>query len=83
MSLKLGNLLPGQEITVSAQLVQSLQIVSSAYSFILPVSLYPNYRKLGATTAKYPYTFSYSVLIKSESNLSMISKPANSILEYD
>ena len=83
MSLKIGNLLPGQEIIVSAQLVQSLQVVNSAYSFILPVSFYPNYRKLGADTAKYPYTFSYSVLIKTDSSLSMVSKPANSILEYE
>ena len=68
---------------MSAQLVQSLQVVNSAYSFILPVSFYPNYRKLGADTAKYPYTFSYSILIKTDSTLSMVSKPANSILEYE
>ena len=83
MSLKIGNLNPGQEIIISAQLVQSLQIVNTAYSFILPVSFYPNYRRLGANTAKYPYTFSYSVVIKTESGLSMVSKPAGSILEYD
>ena len=63
--------------------MQSLQIVNSAYSFILPVSFYPNYRKLGADTEKYPYTFSYSVVIKSESGLSMVGKPPGSILEYE
>jgi hypothetical protein len=57
--------------------------VNSAYSFILPVAFYPNYRKLGADSDRYPYNFSYSVLIKSENGINMISKPSNSIIEYE
>ena len=82
MSFKIGNLLPGQEIKIIAELVKPLQIVNSAYSFILPVAFYPNYRKLGADTGKYPYQFEYSVLIKTTKGINMISKPANSFLEY-
>ena len=83
MSLKIGNLLPGQEVKIIAQLVQPLQVHNSAFSFILPVAFYPDYRRLGADTDSYPYRFTYAVLIKSTEGVRFISKPRDSILEYD
>jgi Ca-activated chloride channel family protein len=83
MSIKIGNLLPGEEITITAQLTKSLQIVNDAYSFILPVAFYPDYNKAGARGDKYPYHFTYSAVIKSTDGIEMISKPANSIVEYE
>jgi hypothetical protein len=83
MSIKIGNLLPDQDIQITAQLTKPLQIVNDAYSFILPVAFYPDYNKAGASGDKYPYHFTYSAVIKSVDGIDMISKPANSIVEYD
>ena len=83
MSIKIGNLLPGEDVKITAQLTKPLQVVNDAYSFVLPVAFYPDYDKLGASGDKHPYNFTYSALIKSEEGVDMISKPANSVVEYE
>ena len=82
MSIKVGNLLPGQQMTICAQLIQPLIIKFATYSFSLPVAFYPDYSKLGSD-APFPYQFSYSVVMKSSQKISLISKPAHSICEQD
>ena len=80
MSIKIGNLLPGQEIKVSAQLLQPTTVRFSSYSFVLPYAFYPNYEKLGSSEP-FPYKFSYSVILKSSEKISQICKPEGSICE--
>ena len=83
MSIKIGNLLPGEEVKILAELTKPLQVVNDAYSFILPAAFYPDYNKLGASGDRYPYNFTYSAEIKSVEGIDMISKPANSFVEYE
>ena len=61
MTFKIGNLMPDKEINVVVQLIMPLQIVGSAYQFVLPMAFYPDYRQLGAPEQvdRYPYAFSY------------------------
>lgn len=47
MTIKLGNLKPGQEAKLSIQLISMLDIVFGSYKFFLPVDFYPDYRNLG------------------------------------
>ena len=53
--------MPDKEINVVVQLIMPLQIVGSAYQFVLPMAFYPDYRQLGAPEQvdRYPYAFSY------------------------
>ena len=45
ISLKLGNLLPEKEATINFTVIQYLQIVGGAFSYILPQSYFPDYEK--------------------------------------
>ena len=82
MGITIGNLLPGQEITVTVQLLQPIIIKYSSYYFVLPVAYYPNYQKFGYSDP-YPYKFSYSVVLKSSEKIHLVSKPSNAICERD
>ena len=45
ISLKLGNLLPGQQATFNFTLIEEVKISGSAYCYSLPASFYPDYAK--------------------------------------
>ena len=79
LNMRIGNLQPKKEIKIVMQLVQPLKVIGSAYQFLLPTSFYPDYSKFSKEIdVSYPYKFSYSVLIKSTSTITLISKPENS-----
>jgi len=76
MSIKIGNLLPGEEITISAQMILTLQVVNEAWSFILPVAFYPNYSRFGfGDLGRYPYKFAYAITVESIEGITMLSAP--------
>lgn len=47
MTVKLGNLLPGQDAILKATIVSQLEIFAGHYAFYLPVAFYPDYKKHG------------------------------------
>ena len=78
MTVKLGNLLPGQVATLRLHLVNQLEIVGGQYAQALPQAFYPNYRKHGANSDEdFAYRFSYDVSIEAQSRISEISIPEN------
>ena len=47
MTVKVGNLLPGQTATLKLHIVSQLEIFGGYYSMSLPLAFYPDYRKHG------------------------------------
>ena len=45
ISLKLGNLLPGQDATLNLIMIEETEISCGAYCYSLPASFYPDYNK--------------------------------------
>jgi hypothetical protein len=45
MTLKLGNLLPGQKAVLSLTIMEEAEIVGGAYCYSLPASFSPDYKK--------------------------------------
>ena len=45
MSLKLGNLMPDQEATINMVIVEEVEIIGGAFSYSLPASFFPDYKK--------------------------------------
>lgn len=45
MSLKLGNLLPGQLAKLNLVLLEEVEILGCAFAYSLPVSFFPDYKK--------------------------------------
>ena len=79
MTVKLGNLLPGQDATLKATIVSTLEIFAGHYAFYLPVAFYPDYKKHGqAASDAFIYDFNYTVTILSASGVSDLSLPSNS-----
>ena len=78
LTVKLGNLLPKQSATLKQTIVSQLEVVGGHYLFTLPACFYPDYKKHGVKNkSAYPYEFSYSVEIISQSVISNISVPEN------
>ena len=67
MTIKLGNLLPGQSATLKVYIVHQLEVVSGYYAFSLPVAFYPDYKRHGVSnTNEFVYEFSYEVKITAD-----------------
>jgi len=47
MTIKLGNLQPGQSATLKIHIVHQLEVVGGHYFFSLPVAFYPDYKRHG------------------------------------
>ena len=80
MTVRLGNLLPGQNATLKATIVSQLEVVGGHYAFILPVAFYPDYKKHGVREAStFVYEFNYEVKIVAAASISNLSLPMNAI----
>ena len=55
ISLKIGNLLPGESATINFSVIEDLEIVGGAYAYTMPA--FPDYRK--HNFKKFPYDFAY------------------------
>ena len=45
MTLRLGNLMPGQQAVINISITEEVDILSGAYCYSLPASLFPDYKK--------------------------------------
>ena len=62
MTVKLGNLLPGQSATLKSTILSHLDVVGGHYAFTLPTAFYPDYKKHGVKVkGAYAYEFAYEV----------------------
>ena len=60
MTVKLGNLLPGQKATLKATILSQLEVVGGHLGYQLPAAFYPDYKKHGVKDRNaYCYTFDY------------------------
>ena len=78
VTIKLGNLQPLQEATLSIQLIQQIEIRQGAYYFLLPLAFYPDYNRNQVEKSAFNYDFSYSIQIKSSKKILFLSKPDGS-----
>lgn len=67
VSVRIGNLLPGQEATIKFQLLQVLKVERGAYLIRVPMSFFP------ASHSEYQYTFNAE--ISGETAITYISAP--------
>ena len=83
MTIKLGNLLPNQELKLKVKLIMQLEIVLGSYYFELPLGLYPDYsRHLAAEAglAPYEYEFKYKMAIASQTKITNLSMPEDAVI---
>jgi hypothetical protein len=81
MTVKLGNILPGQNATLKATIVSQLEVVGGHYAFILPVAFYPDYKKHGIRESNaFVYEFHYEVKIVAGGRISNLSLPMNAAI---
>ena len=82
LTLKLGNLLPGQEATLRLQIVNQMEIIGGHYAFTLPMAFYPDYKKHGVQAEDFVYDFSYKVNITAQGSISSLSLPESAEVTY-
>jgi len=81
ISLKIGNLLPGETATVSIGMVDNLELTGGAFGYTLPLSFFPDYGKHNLDNDKknhFPYEFAYEFKVKAGGRITYISAPAGS-----
>ena len=78
LTVKLGNLLPGQTATLKSTIIGQLEVVAGHYAYILPVAFYPDYKKHGVKQKNaFVYEFSYNVRIHAKHRVVSLSVPEN------
>ena len=81
MTVKLGNLLPGQHATIKSTVLSQLEVSGGHYVYSLPSSFFPDYKKHGVKTkGAYAYEFFYEVQILANTPISNLSIPMNATL---
>ena len=81
MTVKLGNLMPGQSATLKSTILSQLEVIGGNYSYSLPAAFFPDYKKHGVKEkAAYTYEFAYEVKIIAECPISNLSIPGNAII---
>lgn len=81
LTVKLGNLLPGQRAILKIQVVSQLEIVGGQYAYVLPMAFYPEYKKHGIKDKNaFVYEFSYETRIVSKGRIANLSIPANAVV---
>ena len=84
MQIRIGNLLPGDEIEINARMILGLQVVNDAWSFVLPVSFYPNYSRFGfSDLGSHPYKFGYAITVGTTDGITLLSAPSGAVVEYE
>ena len=76
MTVKLGNLLPGQTASLKSEIISQLEISGGYYSYILPAAFFPDYKKHGIKEkGAFTYEFSSQVRILSAGSICNLSIP--------
>ena len=82
MRIALGGIPPLQGAQISMQLIFTLPVESSSFSFKLPPDFYPNYKKMGAPDP-IGYSFEVDLSIKSSKAITQISAPEGAVCTRD
>ena len=77
MKISLGGIPPLQGAQLNMQLIITLPVENSSFSFKLPPDFYPNYKKMGAPET-IGYGFEVDLAIKSSKMITQISAPEGS-----
>ena len=86
ISLKLGNLLPGQEATINMVLLEEIEIIGASFSYTLPASFYPDYNKHSSNKElkhTYGLNFEYKIISGDKINYLSVPKAAQSSFNPD
>ena len=76
LTVKLGNLLPGQSAVLKSTIISQLEIVAGNYFYALPAAYFPDYKKHGNKDKDaFGYEFSYEARIFSDSKICNLSIP--------
>ena len=81
VSIKLGNLLPGETATITVGLVEDLDVVGGAWAYSVPGAFFPDYSKHGGS--KLPYEFAYELKILAGSKITYLSAPVGSKTDFN
>ena len=82
LTLKLGNLPPGQEATLRLQIINQMKITGGHYTLALPMAFYPDYTKHGVLQEDFVYDFSYKVNITAQGPITSLSMPEMAEVTY-
>ena len=77
MTVKLGNLLPGQQAKLKSTILTQLEVVGGYFCYPLDASFFPEYIKLGVKDKDaFNYEFAYQVRILSMHRITNLCLPA-------
>ena len=80
LTVRLGNLLPKKTLSLKVRLVTQLDVVNGSYHFAVPMAYFPDYSRHGLTADAFPYEFSYSVNLISNSKIQNLSIPESAAI---
>ena len=76
MTIKLGNLLPGQTASLKSTIISQVEIVAGSYCHSLPVAFFPDYKKHGVKDKDtFAYEFTYEARIQSNTKICNLGIP--------
>ncbi len=88
MTLRLGNLLPGQQAIINISITEEVDIVGGAYCYSLPASLFPDYKKHDVRNKEQvqalqsTYAINYEFKISSNQPITYLSVPKGVSSEF-
>jgi hypothetical protein len=81
MTIKLGNLLPGQTATLKSQIISQLEVSAGHYTYSLPSAFFPDYKKHGVKDNDiFNYEFSSQIRILSDAQISNLIIPESTVI---
>jgi len=85
VSIKIGNLLPGETATINISLLEDLEVIGGAWAYSVPVSFFPDYSKHSAIGKKdtLPYEFYYELKIQAGSKITYLSAPTGAQTQFN
>lgn len=82
MTLRLGNLLPGQTAVLSMCITEEVEIVGGAYSYSLPASLLPDLKKHSKDKVDGAYAINYEFDVRSSQKITYFSAPKGTAVKF-
>ena len=89
MTLKLGNLLPGQQAVINISITEEVEVVGGAYCYSLPAALFPDYKKHDVRNKEQveslqsTYAINYEFRIASSQRITYLSVPKGVASEFN
>ena len=85
VSIKIGNLLPGETAIINVGLLEDLKIEGGAWAYSVPSSFFPNYSKHSEAKSIdiLPYKFGYEIKILAGDKIMYLSAPSGSDTKFN